>query len=62
MTQQEIKEMNIFVKGLEREIELKKALEFALRYVCKGTEMGVFDDCAISGKLAIRRINAALEG
>ncbi len=56
-----MKEMDIFVKGLAREIQLKKALEFALKYVCKAHEMGVFDDCAISGEKAISRINAALE-
>lgn len=61
MTEQELKELDIFVNGLGREIKLKKALAYALQYICKANEMGAFTDCAMNGDNAIRYITAVLE-
>jgi hypothetical protein len=61
MLEQEIKEMGIFVNGLKREAELKKALKFALGYMHKANEMKVFDHCAIRGDNAIEYVTKVLE-
>ena len=60
MIEQEMKELNIFVNGLKREVELKKAIEFALKYMHKANEMGAFDGCVYSGNRAIEYLTKVI--